>query len=137
VRVEEKSKNPNYLAVKFLYQGGQTDIVAVDVGQVLFFYSILFQLDISSAVYWRCVVLTCRRSRSVHLFSFLVFYFLVSQSVVMCRWPWKCLIVSQSQQNCKREDKDANRNFLTCHLRSVKVEFDYSFLCLTIRVGCH
>ncbi|KAF3321135.1 expansin-like A2 [Carex littledalei] len=34
VRVEEKSRSPNYLAVKFLYQGGQTDIVAVDVAQV-------------------------------------------------------------------------------------------------------
>ncbi|KAJ4777883.1 Expansin-like A1 [Rhynchospora pubera] len=34
VRVEEKSRSPNYLAIKFLYQGGQTDIVAVDVAQV-------------------------------------------------------------------------------------------------------
>ncbi|CAL5377997.1 unnamed protein product [Camellia sinensis] len=34
VRVEETSKKPNYLAVKFLYQGGQTEIVAVDVAQV-------------------------------------------------------------------------------------------------------
>ncbi|XP_072987420.1 expansin-like A2 [Typha latifolia] len=34
IRVEEKSQNPNYLAIKFLYQGGQTDIVAVDVAQV-------------------------------------------------------------------------------------------------------
>ncbi|XP_042391881.1 expansin-like A2 [Zingiber officinale] len=34
VRVEEKSRRPDYLAVKFLYQEGQTDIVAVDVAQV-------------------------------------------------------------------------------------------------------
>ncbi|RRT66919.1 hypothetical protein B296_00039737 [Ensete ventricosum] len=34
IRVEEKSQSPNYLAVKFLYQGGQTDIVAVDVAQL-------------------------------------------------------------------------------------------------------
>ncbi|XP_057494843.1 expansin-like A2 isoform X2 [Actinidia eriantha] len=34
VRVEETSQKPNYLAVKFLYQGGQTEIVAVDVAQV-------------------------------------------------------------------------------------------------------
>ncbi|XP_077246771.1 expansin-like A2 [Tasmannia lanceolata] len=34
VRVEESSQNPHYLAIKFLYQGGQTDIVAVDVAQV-------------------------------------------------------------------------------------------------------
>jgi len=34
VRVEESSKNPDYLAIKFLYQGGQTEIVAVDVAQV-------------------------------------------------------------------------------------------------------
>ncbi|XP_052192076.1 expansin-like A2 [Diospyros lotus] len=34
VRVEESSKAPNYLAVKFLYQGGQTEIVAVDVAKV-------------------------------------------------------------------------------------------------------
>ncbi|KAJ3681944.1 hypothetical protein LUZ60_014517 [Juncus effusus] len=34
VRVEEKSQSPNYLSIKFLYQGGQTDIVAVDVAQV-------------------------------------------------------------------------------------------------------
>ncbi|KAL1324496.1 hypothetical protein HN51_034692 [Arachis hypogaea] len=34
VRVEESSRKPNYLAIKFLYQGGQTDIVAVDVAKV-------------------------------------------------------------------------------------------------------
>jgi hypothetical protein len=34
VRVEERSRPPNDLAVRFLYQGGQTDIVAVDVAQV-------------------------------------------------------------------------------------------------------
>nr|XP_010943941.1 expansin-like A2 [Elaeis guineensis] len=34
IRVEENSRKPNYLAIKFLYQGGQTDIVAVDVAQV-------------------------------------------------------------------------------------------------------
>ncbi|XP_072960534.1 expansin-like A2 [Typha angustifolia] len=33
IRVEENSRRPNYLAIKFLYQGGQTDIVAVDVAQ--------------------------------------------------------------------------------------------------------
>lgn len=31
VRVEEGSSKPNNLTIKFLYQGGQTDIVAVDV----------------------------------------------------------------------------------------------------------
>uniref|UniRef100_A0ACD5TTE1 Uncharacterized protein n=1 Tax=Avena sativa TaxID=4498 RepID=A0ACD5TTE1_AVESA len=34
VRVEERSRAPGELAVTFLYQGGQTDIVAVDVAQV-------------------------------------------------------------------------------------------------------
>ncbi|XP_014494454.1 expansin-like A2 [Vigna radiata var. radiata] len=34
VRVEESSKKPDYLAVKFVYQGGQTEIVGVDVAQV-------------------------------------------------------------------------------------------------------
>ncbi|KAJ4715881.1 Expansin-like protein [Melia azedarach] len=34
VRVEESSKKPNYLALKLLYQGGQTEIVGVDVAQV-------------------------------------------------------------------------------------------------------
>ncbi|KAL4186765.1 hypothetical protein AMTRI_Chr09g35730 [Amborella trichopoda] len=34
VMVEESSQYPYYLAVKFVYQGGQTDIVAVDVAQV-------------------------------------------------------------------------------------------------------
>ncbi|KAK6946508.1 RlpA-like protein, double-psi beta-barrel domain [Dillenia turbinata] len=34
VRVEESSQKSNYLAIKFLYQGGQTEIVAVDVAQV-------------------------------------------------------------------------------------------------------
>ncbi|GLT70639.1 hypothetical protein SLA2020_427030 [Shorea laevis] len=34
VRVEESSKKPQYLAIKFLYQGGQTEIVGVDVAQV-------------------------------------------------------------------------------------------------------
>ncbi|GAB4838603.1 Expansin-like A2 [Ancistrocladus abbreviatus] len=34
VRVEESSKYPNYLAIKVLYQGGQTEIVAMDVARV-------------------------------------------------------------------------------------------------------
>ncbi|XP_068640768.1 expansin-like A3 isoform X3 [Aristolochia californica] len=34
VRVEEGSKKPHYLAIKFLFQGGQTDIVVVDVAEV-------------------------------------------------------------------------------------------------------
>ncbi|KAK5837290.1 hypothetical protein PVK06_013100 [Gossypium arboreum] len=34
VRVEESSQKPNYLAIKLLYQGGQTEIVAIDVAQV-------------------------------------------------------------------------------------------------------
>ncbi|KAI3446319.1 hypothetical protein Pfo_002984 [Paulownia fortunei] len=34
IRVEESSQKPHYLAIKFLYQGGQTEIVAVDVAQV-------------------------------------------------------------------------------------------------------
>lgn len=35
IRVEESSQKPNhYLAIKFLYQGGQTEIVGVDVAQV-------------------------------------------------------------------------------------------------------
>ncbi|KAK3412800.1 hypothetical protein EUGRSUZ_I01493 [Eucalyptus grandis] len=34
VRVEESSRKPNYLAIKVLYQGGQTEIVAMDVAQV-------------------------------------------------------------------------------------------------------
>ncbi|CAI9099663.1 OLC1v1036519C2 [Oldenlandia corymbosa var. corymbosa] len=33
-RVEESSQKPHYLAVKVLYQGGQTEIVALDVAQV-------------------------------------------------------------------------------------------------------
>ncbi|KAK6118666.1 hypothetical protein DH2020_047579 [Rehmannia glutinosa] len=34
IRVEESSQKPNYLAIKLLYQGGQTEIVGVDVAQV-------------------------------------------------------------------------------------------------------
>ncbi|ESQ53079.1 hypothetical protein EUTSA_v10025976mg [Eutrema salsugineum] len=34
VRVEETSKSPNYLAIKLLYQGGQTEVVAIDIAQV-------------------------------------------------------------------------------------------------------
>ncbi|CAN4112608.1 unnamed protein product [Withania somnifera] len=34
IRVEESSQKPYYLAVTFLYQGGQTEIVGVDVAQV-------------------------------------------------------------------------------------------------------
>ncbi|PAN22287.1 hypothetical protein PAHAL_4G009100 [Panicum hallii] len=33
VRVEEGSRNPGQLAVRFLYQGGQTDIAAVEIAQ--------------------------------------------------------------------------------------------------------
>ncbi|XP_022136308.1 expansin-like A1 [Momordica charantia] len=34
VRVEEWSQKPNYLAIKFLYQGGQTEIKAVEIAEV-------------------------------------------------------------------------------------------------------
>ncbi|KAK8668408.1 hypothetical protein V6N13_105863 [Hibiscus sabdariffa] len=34
VRVEESSRKPNYLAIKLLYQGGQTEVVAMDVARV-------------------------------------------------------------------------------------------------------
>ncbi|XP_059068553.1 expansin-like A1 [Cryptomeria japonica] len=34
VKVDERNCYPNYLALKFVYQGGQTDIVNVDVAQV-------------------------------------------------------------------------------------------------------
>ncbi|KAF3791004.1 Expansin-like A2 [Nymphaea thermarum] len=34
VRVEENSQYPHYLALKLLYQGGQTDIVALDLAEV-------------------------------------------------------------------------------------------------------
>ncbi|BBH09865.1 expansin-like A1 [Prunus dulcis] len=34
LRVEESSQKPHYLAIKILYQGGQTEIVAIDVAQV-------------------------------------------------------------------------------------------------------
>lgn len=32
--MEESSQKPHYLAVKVLYQGGQTEIVSIDVAQV-------------------------------------------------------------------------------------------------------
>jgi hypothetical protein len=35
IRVEEKSRPPRELSIRFLYQGGQTDIVAVDVATVI------------------------------------------------------------------------------------------------------
>ena len=34
IKVDKSSHYPNNLAVEFLYQGGQTDISAVDVAQV-------------------------------------------------------------------------------------------------------
>ncbi|CAL0329351.1 unnamed protein product [Lupinus luteus] len=34
VRVEESSKKPRYLGLTFLYQGGQTEIVSVDIAKV-------------------------------------------------------------------------------------------------------
>lgn len=34
IRVEESSTNPGYLAIKILYQGGQTDIENIDVAKV-------------------------------------------------------------------------------------------------------
>ncbi|KAL9231883.1 hypothetical protein vseg_007046 [Gypsophila vaccaria] len=33
IRIEESSSNPGYLAIKVLYQGGQTEIVGIDVSQ--------------------------------------------------------------------------------------------------------
>ncbi|NP_001310811.1 expansin-like A1 precursor [Ziziphus jujuba] len=34
VRVEESSQKPNYLSIKLLYQGGQTEVVGIDVAEV-------------------------------------------------------------------------------------------------------
>ncbi|OAY37488.1 hypothetical protein MANES_11G105800v8 [Manihot esculenta] len=34
VRVEESSQKPNYLAIKLLYQGGQTEIISIDMAKV-------------------------------------------------------------------------------------------------------
>ncbi|KAJ3672358.1 hypothetical protein LUZ60_007079 [Juncus effusus] len=34
IRIEEMSQKPNHLAIKFLFQGGQTDIMAVELSQV-------------------------------------------------------------------------------------------------------
>ncbi|CAN1134712.1 Expansin-like A1 [Linum perenne] len=34
LRVEESSKKPNHLAIKVLYQGGQTEIVGIDVARI-------------------------------------------------------------------------------------------------------
>ena len=34
MKVDKSSKYPDYLAVQFLYQGGQTDITGVEVAQV-------------------------------------------------------------------------------------------------------
>ncbi|XP_010555195.1 PREDICTED: expansin-like A2 [Tarenaya hassleriana] len=34
VRVEESSQKPHYLAIKLLYQGGQTEVVAMDIATV-------------------------------------------------------------------------------------------------------
>ncbi|KAF3326523.1 expansin-like A2 [Carex littledalei] len=33
IRVEERSRKPGHLTIKFLYQGGQTDVMAVEVAQ--------------------------------------------------------------------------------------------------------
>ncbi|KAK8626698.1 hypothetical protein V6N13_134331 [Hibiscus sabdariffa] len=38
VRVEESSKHPNYLAIKLLYQGGQTEVFGINVSQVSPFF---------------------------------------------------------------------------------------------------
>ena len=48
VRVEEKRRAPGDLAIRFLYQGGQTDIVAVDVAQVRYTEPV----EIASTVLW-------------------------------------------------------------------------------------
>ena len=34
IKVDESSAYPNFLAVKFLYEGGQTDISAAEVARV-------------------------------------------------------------------------------------------------------
>jgi hypothetical protein len=39
ISVETRSRPPSNLAIRFLYQGGQTDIVAVDVATVTKFTS--------------------------------------------------------------------------------------------------
>lgn len=50
VRVDESSQKPYYLAISIFYQGGQTEIVSVDVAQVkkkknCFHFSILIYSD--------------------------------------------------------------------------------------------
>ena len=35
VRVEEMSKYPTYLAIKLLYQGGQTEIASMEIAKVM------------------------------------------------------------------------------------------------------
>lgn len=53
VRVEESSKKPDYLAIKFLYQGGQTEIVGVDVAQVhIICYINICQMISCPKYYW-------------------------------------------------------------------------------------
>lgn len=48
VRVDESSQKPHYLAISIFYQGGQTEIVSVDVAQVKkkSLVTSLFHLDI-------------------------------------------------------------------------------------------
>lgn len=45
IKVEESSAYPNFLAVKFLYEGGQTDISAVEVARVCHFHITLLHLS--------------------------------------------------------------------------------------------
>lgn len=48
LRVEESSQKPHYLAVKVLYQGGQTEIVAMDVAQVSLHTFLIIHFPLSS-----------------------------------------------------------------------------------------
>lgn len=48
IRVEQSSKRPNYLAITLLYQGGQTEIVGIDVAQVNYYSSIIHKFFSSS-----------------------------------------------------------------------------------------
>ncbi|KAG6500067.1 hypothetical protein ZIOFF_039881 [Zingiber officinale] len=56
IRVEEKSQKPNYLAIKFLYQGGQTDIVAVDIAKVSLSLSLNLSFSLNLLRAFKCLV---------------------------------------------------------------------------------
>jgi hypothetical protein len=55
VKVDKNSQYPYYLAMQFLYQGGQTEIVIVDVSQVNYLLTLISEIAFRKFISESCI----------------------------------------------------------------------------------